>query len=358
MQNLRIKDEGMYKNSLRMGEYGALELFSQQSKVAGGIITPNLANEAFGSMGRTMQIPVFDPNSNISVSTSRSCTISDAENTSKLVSVVFSNVTVGFTMTPNLYRNNEFGYEQDWNMKMKTCIDKLGNALDVLAVTALGTNKSQVFADQLGYTVTGNSVMVPYTKRTNIFGDLKSMMRANRFRGDGLHIVGNAGAEAIVRNLQIFGAQNAQNLNNEFMGNTLHYTNNIANAATVDTTSYSGAAYAVAPGMVGMLTRVSRAEFAGTKSNIGHEWGVEELPGLGLKVGTHYYQSVGDMSSIAGSASADMTCDLKEHFGFSLDVAFLTAYNSAIATIANPIIKIDIEASTNPTIAFGVNSLS
>ena len=358
MQNLRIKDEGMYKNTLRMGEYGALELFYQQSKVAGGIITPELAEKAFGSIGRTLQVPVYDPNSNLSVTTSRSCTISDAENTSKLLTVSFSNVSVGFTMVPNLYLNNEFGYEQDWNMKMKTCIDLLGNALDVLAVTALNTNKSQVFAQQLGYTVTGNSVQVPYTKRVNIFGDIKGMMRANKFRGDGLHIVGNAGAEAIVRNLQIFGANNAQNLNNEWLGNTLHYTNNIANATQSGGTTYSGAFYAVAPGMVGMLTRVSRPELAGTKSNIGHEWGTEVLPGLGIKVGTHYYQSVGDMSSIASTASADMVCDLKEHFGFSVDVCFLTAYNSAIATIANPIIKADIESSTNPTIAMGVQQLS
>lgn len=358
MQNLRVKDEGMYKNSLRMGEYGALELFAQQSQVAGGIITPELTEKAFASIGRTLQVPVFDPNGNITVSTSRSCTISDAENTSKLVTVSFSNISVGFTMVPNLYLNNEFGYEQDWNMKMKTAIDKIGNALDVLAVTALGTNKTQVFADNLGYTVTGNSVIVPYTKRVNIFGDVKSMMRANRFRGDEMHIVGNAGAEAVIRNLQIFGAQNAQNLNREWMGNTLHYTNNIANAATAGGTSYSGAFYAVAPGMVGMLTRVSRPELAGTKSKIGHEWGREVLPGLGITVGTHFYESVGDMSAIAGDASADMTCDLKQHFGFSVDVVFLTAYNSAIATIANPIIKGDIVASTNPTIAMGVQQLS
>ena len=358
LQNLRERDLAMSKNSLRMGEYGALELFVEQSRMADGIINPVLRDRVFRSIGRTVQIPVFDPNSNIAVTTSRSCTVADAENISKLYTVTFANVTSGFTMVPNLYHNNEFSYEDDWIVKYRTMEDKLGDALDVLAVAALASGQSQVFAQALGYTVTGNSVQVPYTKRVNIFGDVKGMMRANRFRADGLHIVGNAGCEAIVRNLQIFGRENAQNLDREFAGNRLHYTNNVANATATQTTSYSGAFFAVAPGMVGFLSRVSRPELARTKTAIGHEWGTEVLPGLGLEFGFHYYQTVGDMSAIASTASADMVCDLKEHFGFSLDVAFITAYNPAIATQANPIIHADIEESANPTIAFPVKTVS
>ena len=360
LQNLRERDLAMSKNSLRMGEYGALELFVEQSRIAGGIINPELHDRVFRSIGRTVQIPVYDPNGNIAVTTSRSCTVSDAENTSKLYTVTFANVSSGFTMVPNLYHNNEFSYEDDWIMKYRTMEDKLGDALDVLAVTALGTAQTQVFAEELGYTITGNSVQVPYTKRVNIFGDVKGMMRANRYRADEMHIVGNAGCEAVVRNLQIFGAQNAQNLDREFAGCRLHYTNNVANAEDIadPATSFSGAFYAVAPGMVGFLSRVSRPELNNTRTRVGHEWGTEVLPGLGLEFGFHYYESVGDMSSIASTASADMTCDKKEHFGFSLDVAFITAYNASISTIANPIIHADIISSDNPTIAMSVNQLS
>ena len=358
LQNLRERDLAMSKNSLRIGEYGALELFVEETKTAGGIITPELARKSFESMGRTLQIPVWDPNGNIAVTTSRSCTIADAENTSKLVTVTYANVSSGFTMVDDLYTNNEFSYEDDWIMKYRTMEDKLGDALDVLAVTALGTAQTQVFAQQLGYTVTGNSVQVPYTKRVNIFGDVKGMMRANRYRADGLHIVGNAGAEAVVRNLQIFGAQNAQNLDREFAGNRLHYTNNVANAAAAGGTSFSGAFYAVAPGMVGLLTRISRTELAMRGPVLSHEWGHELLPGLGLEFGTHTYKTVGNNSAIAGAASADLNCGPKTHFGFSLDVAFITAYNPSLSTIANPIIHADIVESANPTIAFPVKTLS
>jgi hypothetical protein len=59
-------------------------------------------------------------------------------------------------------------------------------------------------------------------------------------------------------------------------------------------------------------------------------------------VGSHYYTAVGDQSAIAGAASADMVCNVKEYFGFSVDVAFLVAYNSDPTTVANPIIKVEV----------------
>ena len=47
---------------------------------------------------------------------------------------------------------------------------------------------------------------------------------------------------------------------------------------------------------------------------------------------------------------ADLTCGVKEYFGFSVDVAFIVAYNSDETTIANPIVKVEISssASANP----------
>ena len=51
-----------------------------------------------------------------------------------------------------------------------------------------------------------------------------------------------------------------------------------------------------------------------------------------------------------GDASADLTCAVKEYFGFSVDVAFVVAYNSDPETVANPILKAQIAApgANNP----------
>ena len=51
---------------------------------------------------------------------------------------------------------------------------------------------------------------------------------------------------------------------------------------------------------------------------------------------------MGDFNAIAGAATADMTRNLKQHYGYAVDVAVVTPYNSAPATIASPIVKFDI----------------
>ena len=67
---------------------------------------------------------------------------------------------------------------------------------------------------------------------------------------------------------------------------------------------------------------------------------------LNIPVGTYYYESVGDYHAIAGDASADMTRNLKQHYGFAVDIAVVTAYNSAPSTLASPIIKFQINSGT------------
>ena len=97
---------------------------------------------------------------------------------------------------------------------------------------------------------------------------------------------------------------------------------------------------------MGVLTRVDRESLNRTRANF-HEWDVVTLPYIELPVGSHYYTAVGDMSYVAGAASEDMTCNVKEYFGFSVDIAFLVAYNSDPASVANPIIKVEVAAPGN-----------
>ncbi|MFB9137953.1 hypothetical protein, partial [Vibrio olivae] len=63
--------------------------------------------------------------------------------------------------------------------------------------------------------------------------------------------------------------------------------------------------------------------------------------------------AVGDQSAIMGAATADLTCAVKEYFGFSVDVAYMVAYNSEPDILANPIIKAEI-AARNPNEPLGM----
>lgn len=165
--------------------------------------------------------------------------------------------------------------------------------------------------------------------------DMNAMMRANAYPGM-LHVIGGAGLDSLVRKMAEHDIYNDVNKRLEYDNKVFHYTNNITNESSIFATGY-----VVEDGNVGVLTRVDREALSRTRANF-HEWDVVRLPYIDLPVGSHYYTAVGDQSGIAGAASADMVCNVKEYFGFSVDVAFLVAYNSAAASVANPIIKIEL----------------
>lgn len=337
LQNWRIENPELDRNMTRPLEYGALDFFIQQTDSANSIINPNLRDRAFASMGNTVQVPVINYDADVTVSNVRSCVISDDENTSALYTVVWATYAVGFTMVPAAYMNNEISYDHDFIRKMQKVSRAMANALDAGAVAALEAQKTQVLESTLNYQVVGNSVQVPQQMATEIIGDINPMMRANAYP-EQINIIGNAGVDSLMRKLAEHGLYNDVNKQLEYDGKIFHFTNNV-----VDESGKMGSFYAVADGNVGVLTRVDREALRRTRANF-HEWDVVRMPYIDLPVGSHYYTAVGDQSAIAGDATADLTCAMKEFFGFSVDVAFIVAYNSAPSVVANPIIKAEIAA--------------
>lgn len=340
LQNWRVENPEYDRNMTRPCEYGALDFFIEQTNAANSIISPNLRDRAFESVGNMVQIPVINYDGDVQVSNVRTCVIPDDENTSSLYTVVWATYAIGFTMVPAAYMNNEISYEHDFLRKMEKTTRALANSLDMGAVAALEANKTQVFKDLLQYEQVGNVIEVPTQMATEILGDINPIMRANCYP-EMIHVIGNAGVDSLVRKLAQHGVYNDANKRMEYDNKVLHYTNNVTNAA-----SKNGTFFAVADGNVGVLTRVDREALRRTRANF-HEWDVVRLPYIDLPVGSHYYTAVGDQSQVAGDATADLTCAVKEYFGFSVDVAFLVAYNSDAENLANPIIKAEI-AAANP----------
>lgn len=336
LQNWRIEAERFDKNMARPLEYGALDFFIDQTYSPNSIINQNLRDRAFASIGNTVQVPVINYDGDVTVSNVRSCAIADDENTSALFTVQWVTLAVGFTMVPAAYLNNEISYEHDFARKMDKITRALATELDSLAVSALDANKTQVFKDTLYYTVTANVVEATWSGRMDWLADMNSLMRANAYPGM-LHVIGNTGIDSLIRKMAEHDIYNDVNKRLEYAGKVFHYTANIDNEEGDFAT-----AFIVEDGNVGVLTRVDREALLGTEANF-HEWGITTLPYINLPVGFHYYTAVGDQSAIAGDATADLTCGKKEFFGFSVDVAFLVAYNSNPDEVANPIIKVSVK---------------
>ena len=316
-QNMRANSKiDKYENRLRM--HGAFDAFKAQTESPLTFITPEMKEKAMRSIGApAFETPVIDYDGGVTIGNTRTVTIPDSENTSRMVQITFATYAWGFTIAPALYMNNEI-------------------------------EKTQVYADILGYAQTAGVLNFPWTARLNFIGDLATIMAANDFNTP-IDIVGTPGIASIVQKLQQHGAQNDVNKLNEYSDKTFFYTNNI-NAAN----GKFAAGFAIAEGSIGLLTRIERDCLLGTKCGDGHEWDIVNLPVLNIPVGTYFYDSVGDYSGIAGAASADMTRTRKEHYGFAVDVAFLTTYNSDPTTLAQPIIAFDVADADSDAAKFAV----
>ena len=337
IQNIRA-NSNLDKFEYRPSRYGALNAFMVQSEDPTGILTPELKEKARTSIGNVLETPVIDYDADINIGATRELIIADSENTSKMVQINFTTYAWGFTITPAMYMNNEISIQRDFETKMMKYIYKFAQKLDEAALTALGSAKTQILKNKLLYDFAGNTLNAKWSERENVFGDLEVMMGANDFYGQ-LHIVGDPGVESIMRKLQQHGLYNDVNKQNEFGNKIVHLTNNIAAAG-----GKYAQGYAINAGSLGMLTRFERDCLLGTVSGDGHEWGIATLPLLNMPCGTYFYDSVGDYNAIAGAATQDMVRTRKEHYGFAVDVAFITAYNSKVAANASPILAFNISS--------------
>lgn len=382
IQNV-LAQSNVDKYEYRASRYGALSAFMSQSNDPGGILTDDIKEKARTSTGKSLLTTVIDYDGGISISHDRPLVITDSENTSRHLQINFATYSFGFTIAPAMYMNNEIGIQRDFQTKLMKYVYKLAQVLDEAALAAIAAGKTTVINNSLLYDKTGNIINAKWTERENILGDLEVIMGANDFYAP-LDIVGDAGIESVVKKLAQHGLYNDVNKANEYAGKTFHFTNNIAKGAYA-TSSAAGAAfvnastwkgqptnskqandesyaaatalpavtagsnlyargYAISRGSLGMLTRFERDCLLGTVSGDGHEWGIATLPLLGLPVGTYFYDSVGDYSSIGGAGTTDMVRTRKEHYGFAVDIAFVTAYNSDPTHNASPILSFNISS--------------
>jgi hypothetical protein len=335
MQNLRSSSR-LDKNEYRPSRYGALDVFMQQTADPAGILTPELKQKAEQSIGRVLETPVIDYDGAINIGNTRTVEIADSENNSKMLQITFATYAWGFTIVPAMYMNNEISMQRDFETKFNKYLYAFAKKLDGVCVTALNTNKTKVFKDALGYDHDGDIITSPWADRESVIGDINPILAANDFYGP-IHIIGNGGVESVIRKMAEKGLYNETNKQLEYNDKILHFTNEVTNGD-----AQYGTGYAVTDGMLGLLFRFERECLLGTKSRTGHEWGLENLPMLNIPVGTYYYESVGDYNAIAGDATADMTRNLKQHYGFAVDIAVITAYNSDPETLASPIVKFQI----------------
>lgn len=332
LQNLRANSPNLSKATLRAQRYGAMDTYVAGNGEDESVVSEDLAQKAMTAVGRTLEVPVYNSES-VTIGSSRTVTINDNTNTSAVYAVTFQTYSWGFNHIPARFMNNELAAQQDWNRQFTKFLYKLGTLIDQRCLVELAGAKTQVFADDLGYTVTGNKIVASQAEKDKLLGDLSVMMQANDYYGGQYHLIGNAGVQSQINQLTKNNVNQAEFKALEYADKMIHYTNNLANDA-----DNAQQMYLVAPGHVGLVFRHERESILGTQLADGTTWGTTVLPLLNIPCSTYFREGVADKNTIDGAASADMTRVAVESYGFSIDIGYITAFNDDAAANASPVI--------------------
>lgn len=345
MQPLRAeyKADTLDKNEIRPSMYGAWDFFQKQSKLAGGLFTDQVKKFIDESAGQNVDIPVLNA-PDVTISNVRSCTIAADTETSALVRLTFVTYQFGFTMVPSRFKNNDIGYQQLFNQKLKAYLLKLADTLDTAAVNTLNINRNTYFPAAITkyYANVANALQVPLEARDDFFNQLEAIFREMDYY-EMINIIGSTSLLPIINRLKAQGAGNMINQSFQFNPYRWHTTNRLLNGAGVGATVFG-----VPDGYVATRNRNMPDNIAG--SIIGPEdapmnqWGLAQMPIVNLEMGTYYTRSCADNSTLDGGGArmTQLQRSLTEGFSWDTDVCFLTSYNSSPTTKYNPILKAEI----------------
>lgn len=335
----RLQNPSLSNWTERTTRAGALNAFIQGNSAPMGVVSPNLFEQARNIVGRDLKIPVFAKDS-VTVQTTRPVTIADDENDGQLYTVSYAIAGFGFTMRDALHLSNDHGVQADFNRKFYKGLNAVIQALETAALSHLDTNKNQVSVEELDATFATNIYTFSLANQDIAIGEMGTIMSAHDFFSTPYQVIGNAGLQNRVMQMAEHDIYNDQNKTIQWMDKQFHWSNSLSNALNRKATGYI-----VDNGALGFLTRREAESILETQLPDGTTWGTEVLPIINMPFDTYMYYSRGDSSSIAGAASAHLTRSAIVHYGYTLEYAFVSAYNSDLATYSNPIMKFDIATS-------------
>lgn len=326
----------------RADRWGFLDLFQKQTLDPMGIITDDLKAKAIAAAGSSLEVPVIDFDSGVSIlNQTIPVNVSGSPSTSQMVAITFTHYYWAFLIHPAQHFNNEISMQREFNTQSRKYIYEFMDTLDNACGSALEADKTQVLADDLGgrYALVSNVIEAPLPEQDAVIGDINPLMGGNKFYGP-FDMVANGAMESHVRNRLLEKGQfNTENKTYQYADKDWHFSNNLANAAGHKATSF-----VVQGGSVGMLQQFAPDCVMRNRTHK-HLWDIEQLPIANMNIGVYQYSDAVDGSALSGAATALLTSTKAEAYAFHTAVATLTTYNSSQGTIAAPIAKVAIKTT-------------
>lgn len=328
----------------RITKFPLLKAFREDTNHPDAVVDESIkAGFAASNFRSGFSIPVMNRFTPV-LGTTRSCTLTDPETSTALQAVTTSIHSWSFSIVPSENEGNYVKEQKEFQQKYKLGMEQVGKTVETGCAASLATNRSQI--DNSPYTGAGaerygdfeaaDQIAVSALQINGFFNDVESIMNYNDFYtddGGNFNVFASATLRSTVNTLAAGGEQNATNTKYQLPGLDFIYSTRISPG-----TGFA-AGYIVPKGQVGILSRTAWEHrqagdvVAGTKifsSTVDHI--------TGFTLGTLYYTECVDQSNRFGQGLGYNTAALTERYGFNLEVATFTPYNSAPATLAGPIV--------------------
>lgn len=337
-QEIRAKiPNPVERDEWRFTRYGLLTAAKEMTASPNSIITSELREKAKQSEGRDLKIPVFKIG-DVTVKSTRSCSISDLENTTEMVTVNWVTLVADISMKKAEHHKNEVSYLEDLNRKLLRVDNAFAKAAEQLIYTKLDAEKSQVNNSPLvagsPYSVVGNTIQVPTANQEYFFNDLEAIMEGDDFYSMPFKVLGSTTLKPAVKHYGNQGQSNDENLLYQFDGYDFRFSNHVVIGAGNKATGF-----AMTDGSLGIMTRINIDALMKNEAGDGTKWNTTFMERFGFEVAYMYKSKCEDLSGQAGLEH--LTASMAESWQFSIDIAILTPYNSDPATLAGGIKKFE-----------------
>jgi hypothetical protein len=318
---------------------GLLRAIQNMSNHPQSILSEDIKEKAQNSEGRAFKIPVMIDNGDVNITNVRTCTIGDLDSDSGLVDVTWVTMVANLHMIKEQYRKNEISYLEDFGKKLERIERSFGKNIENGIYAKLDTDKSTVFNSTFigagaKFPLVGDALQVAAADQEYFFNYLDAIQTSDDFDLDEHVVIGSTNLIPSVNHYINQGKANDENLNYQFNDKLFTFSNRVVDGAGILATGF-----ALPHGTFGLLTRLNADARSGNKTTTGTEWSVEKLNRLGLDVGVQYKSDCEDVSAVTGLSHLQAT--MVERWQLSLDVCYLTAYNSDPATRAGGIKKFE-----------------
>jgi hypothetical protein len=329
----------MDKNEQRPSKYGALNLFKAQTGSPLSILDEDVKANIQRSFNNAVKVPVVNYK-DVAIGNVRTCALQTEGITSQLITLTAVTYAFGFVALPMQHYENFVSYQTAVNKLIEAGLQKLAATIDAGCVNILETKKNQYFPQAIldFYAQTANALQVPQAQKNDFYNQLASIMETMDFGSD-LDVALNPIGMSMIRRLDAQGEGNSTNEGFQLLGQTWYPTNRITNGgAPIQST-----VYAVAPGSVALQSRVDPDSRMRTRIHESKYWDMfPNAPHVGMDLGVFYQADCTDASALQAATLAKFTNTKIESWQFSVDVFYVSAFNSDVVNRYSPILKAEI----------------